>query len=346
MLPPALETTFVTLGVPWPTENEDGLRTCATAYRTCAETLATDVIAGADGAIRFANVGNSGAHIDALNDFWAEYHSEGDDSRHLASLALTMHAMADSHDLAALIVEVLKKTLIGMAAVTAAVLAWAAATLPFTGGMSAVSARAYVSGARLLAQKAVVLFRRELDRFFGGALARGVSARLGRILEAASPKQLGLRTRLGGRPDPLRAAVDRSVNVKAITPKPVWRSDRLILRRADDRHPDDIFGSGFYPRDPANTDLESHLRFEPSAFVSTTRLDNPMDIFPTRYLYDVDAPGGIDIVDTMGTALRTAHQREVAFPGGIEGRFVKGARPYDAGSGTFGEYIVNPHYRP
>ncbi|MFI6594848.1 hypothetical protein ACIBHX_01295 [Nonomuraea sp. NPDC050536] len=69
-------------------------------------------------------------------------------------------------------------------------------------------------------------------------------------------------------------------------------------------------------------------------------------IFPTRYLYDVDAPGGIDLQQTMGSALRTAHQREVAFPGGIEGRYIKGAKPYDPETGQFGEYIANPHYRP
>ncbi|MFG3442486.1 hypothetical protein ACGF0J_35040 [Nonomuraea sp. NPDC047897] len=281
-----------------------------------------------------------------FNGFWAEYHQDGDDSAHLQSLVTTMNALADSHDLAAVLVELVKKLLIAIAAATAVMPAWAAATLPFTGGMSALTARAYISGARLLAQRAVVLFRRQLDRFFGGRLAEGVNKRLARILEAAAPQQLGLRMRLGGRPDPLRAAADRSVKVGAISPKPVWRQDRLILRRADDRHPDDIFGAGFHPRNPANTDLESHLRFEPSAFVSTTRLDNPMDIFPARYLYDVDAPGGIDLAETMGSALRTGHQREVAFPGGVEGRFVRGVRSYDAETGTFGDYLTNPHYRP
>ncbi|TYB59212.1 hypothetical protein FXF51_35160 [Nonomuraea sp. PA05] len=156
----------------------------------------------------------------------------------------------------------------------------------------------------------------------------------------------GLGMRLPSRPDPLRAAANRNIDVNAITPSPVWRTDRLILRRADDRHPDEVFEGGFHPRDPANTDLESHLRFEPSAFVSTTRLDNPMDIFETRYLYDVDAPGGIDIPQTMGSALRTGHQLEIAFPGGVEGRFIRGAKSYDPATRTFGPYINNPHYSP
>lgn len=180
----------------------------------------------------------------------------------------------------------------------------------------------------------------------GGGLFARMALHLFRMAGSPGHTSLGLGMRLHGRPDPLRAAADRNVDVRSITPSPVWRTDRLILRRADDRHPDEIFTDGFHPRDVTNTDLESHLRFEPSAFVSTTRLDNPMDIFPTRYLYDVDAPGGIDLAETMGSALRTGHQREVAFPGGVEARFIKGAKPYDAETGEFGDYVVNPGYRP
>nr|WP_156056400.1 hypothetical protein [Streptosporangium roseum] len=344
MLPAGLETAFGMLGVPWPTEDEDGLRDCATAYRSCANTITADVIPGTRGAVQFAAADNAGDDVDALTAFWADYHREGDDSAHLSSLATTLHALADTHDGFATLVEILKKVLIVAAGIVAAILAWAVAAAAFTFGMAAVQARTAVFGSRVFAQRAVAVFRRELGRFFGRTLARGVAARLRRILAAKSPNQL--RMRFGGRPDPLRAAANRNVNVKAITPAPVWRTDRLVLRRADDRHPDEVFGPGFHPRRPDNTDLESHLRFEESAFVSTTRLSNPMDIFPTRYLYDVDAPGGIDLTQTMGTALRTGHQQEVAFPGGVEGRFIKGARPYDAATETFGDYVNNPHYRP
>ncbi|MFB9474370.1 hypothetical protein ACFFR3_33165 [Nonomuraea salmonea] len=41
-----------------------------------------------------------------------------------------------------------------------------------------------------------------------------------------------------------------------------------------------------------------------------------------------------------------AKEREVAFPGGVEARFIKGAKPYDAETGEFGDYVVNPGYRP
>ncbi|WP_405152033.1 hypothetical protein [Sphaerisporangium sp. NBC_01403] len=344
MLPAELETAFQMLGAPWPTEDEDGLRECATAYRSCATALATDVIPGAQGAISFAATENIGGHIDALTSFWADYHRDGDDSAHLPSLATTLHALADSHDAAATLVEALKIALIAAAGIVAAILVWAAAAATVTAGMALVQARTAITGSRVFAQRSVAVFRRELERFFGKTLIRGVESRLRRILRAKAPIQL--RMRLARRPDPLRAAANRNVDVKAITPTPVWRTDRLIVRRADDRHPDEVFGPGFHPRNPGNTDLESHLRFEESAFVGTTRLDNPMDIFPMRYLYDVDAPGGIDIVETMGSALRTGHQREVAFPGGIEGRFIRGARPYDAATETFGDYVNNPHYSP
>ncbi|SNT62026.1 hypothetical protein SAMN05216276_108710 [Streptosporangium subroseum] len=343
MLPAELEFAFGMLGVPWPTENEDGLRTIAAAYRSCATGLTTDVVQDTHDAIRFVTANNVGDHIDALASFWAGYHSDGDDSGHLSSLATTLHALADSHDLAATLVEALKIALIAVAGVVAAVLVWAAVAATVTAGMAVVQARTTITGSRVFAQRSVAVFRRELERFFSRTLIRGVEARLRRILDAKAPNQLRMRF---GRPDPLRAAANRTVNVKAITPAPVWRTDRLILRRADDRHPDEVFGTGFHPRNPGNTDLESHLRFEQSAFVGTSRLDNPMDIFPMRYLYDVDAPGGIDIVETMGSALRTGHQLEVAFPGGIEGRFIRGARPYDAATEKFGDYVNNPHYRP
>ncbi|WP_433246423.1 scabin-related ADP-ribosyltransferase [Streptosporangium sp. CA-135522] len=343
-LPAELETAFGMLRVPWPTEDEDGLRDCATAYRACAITITADVIPGAHGAVQFAAVDNAGDDIDAFTAFWADYHRDDDDSGHLSSLATTMHALADTHDGFATFVEVLKKVLVIAAGIVAAILAWAIAASAFTFGMAAVQARTAILGSRMLAQRATAVFRRELERFFGKTLVRGITTRLHGILGAKSPDRL--RMRFGGRPDPLRAAANRNVNVKAITPAPVWRTDRLILRRADDRHPDEVFGPGFHPRRPDNTDLESHLRFEESAFVSTTRLSNPMDIFPTRYLYDVDAPGGVDITKTMGSALRTGHQQEVAFPGGVEGRFIKGARPYDEATKTFGDYINNPHYRP
>ena len=49
----------------------------------------------------------------------------------------------------------------------------------------------------------------------------------------------------------LGAAVDRTVDIFAITPEPVWRTTDEPLYRADDRPPETIFAEGFAPRDPA-----------------------------------------------------------------------------------------------
>ncbi|WP_456115256.1 WXG100-like domain-containing protein [Sphaerisporangium corydalis] len=187
MLPPALETAFGMLGVPWPTEDEDGLRECAAAYRACATTLTGHTIPLAHGAVQYAVAGNSGDGVDALGTLWAGYYQDGDETAHLPSLATTLHGLADAHDLAADLVQALKAFLIGAAVYVTAVLLWAAASAAFTAGMGAVQARTLIAGLRGAAQRSVAVFRRELERFFGRSLVRGVETRLRRILGARGP---------------------------------------------------------------------------------------------------------------------------------------------------------------
>ncbi|GGO81719.1 WXG100-like domain-containing protein [Nonomuraea cavernae] len=189
MLPPELEIAFQLLGVPWPTEDEDKLRECATAYRTCATALATVVIPTANAGINEVMTNNAGDDIDTLLAYWAEYHPNDkvDDSPHLTSLTISLRALADGHDLAAVLVVAIKLILIFAAFCLAAVLAWAAAAAVISGGMAALHARTATSVWRMFAQRSASTFRRKLEEAFRERLAGGVGTRLRRILDARAP---------------------------------------------------------------------------------------------------------------------------------------------------------------
>ncbi|WP_067129668.1 scabin-related ADP-ribosyltransferase [Microtetraspora malaysiensis] len=333
-LPAGLVLAAGLVGYTWPDMDEDEIAAAGHAWLRHADTLVAGSQAVNEHVLRVIRR-NAGPAVTAMHDHWTSADGPGTHTND----AVTATRLIGAACLAgAALVAAFKFGIIAALARLAVSVARAIATASASLGTSLATIPLHAAATRAAIQRLLRTILGGVKRIVEGLLTRARA-----LLEKITP--MGLRLRMA-RPDPLRAAADRSVNVKAITPSPVWRSDRLILRRADDRHPDEVFGPGFHPRNPRNTDLESHLRFEESAFVSTTRLDNPMDIFPTRYLYDVDAPGGVDIAETMGSALRTGHQREVAFPGGIEGRYIKGARPYDASTETFGDYIPNPDYRP
>lgn len=222
-LPPALGTAFAVLGVPWPDEDEDGLRCRAAAYRTCATGLSDDVAPTAHAAVQHVAANNSGDHIDELTAYWAEYQndaghsSDGNatqsaqqpsgadaaDPGHLTNLAITLHGLADFHELLAFLVEVVKIALIVLASYVALAIAWAALTAFVSAGASALEARSLIAALRILAQRFVTVFRDDLATNLSGMLSRGVYGRLVRILEArgltAGPRlgelaTFGLRT--------------------------------------------------------------------------------------------------------------------------------------------------------
>ncbi|MGH9117582.1 MAG: scabin-related ADP-ribosyltransferase [Acidimicrobiales bacterium] len=144
----------------------------------------------------------------------------------------------------------------------------------------------------------------------------------------------------------LGAAVDRSVDIFAITPEPVWRVSDETLYRADNRSPETIFAEGFAPRDPGNMDLAWYVTANvPSGFVSTTRDSGLIHTEPRHFQYEIDVPGGIDVNATLGPHDH-AYEQEIAFPGGIESCYIEGARPYDDTIGTLGPFVPNPDYDP
>ncbi|MCX4638168.1 hypothetical protein OG775_24110 [Streptomyces platensis] len=144
-------------------------------------------------------------------------------------------------------------------------------------------------------------------------------------------------------PRSLPAAADKSVDVDSISHKPVWREDHEPLYRNDNRHPQEIFDQGFHPRDTSNADLYGYVEGnQSSAFVGTTK-DADAD-WLTKYRYEVDAPGGIDVNQTLPNN-KYRGEEEIAFAGGIDRRHIKGAWEILPG-GTKGEWMPNPQYEP
>ncbi|MEV0775053.1 hypothetical protein ACIBLA_17580 [Streptomyces sp. NPDC050433] len=60
-----------------------------------------------------------------------------------------------------------------------------------------------------------------------------------------------------------------------------------------------------------------------------------------RTYYEIDAPGGIDINKTFKDDSRYDYENEVAFPGGIDLSYIKGAWTLQD-DGSWGEWVDNP----
>lgn len=152
--------------------------------------------------------------------------------------------------------------------------------------------------------------------------------------------------------DPIKAAVDRRVDVDRITPDPVWRKTCGTLYRSDSRGPATVFEQGFSPKDVINGqyDIEQYVLVnQPSPYVSTT-YDH--DLYKTWYKsgynYYIDAPGGVDVNKTIGDTHKWADQVEVAFPGGIARQYIIGVCPVDKKTKVeiMSDCQSNPNYEP
>ncbi|MEV6172926.1 ADP-ribosyltransferase [Streptomyces sp. NPDC051954] len=150
--------------------------------------------------------------------------------------------------------------------------------------------------------------------------------------------------------DPIRAAADRRVDISRITPDPVWRKTCGTLYRADGRGPSVVFEEGFRPKDVVGGqyDIEKYVLVnQPSPYVSTS-YDH--DLYKTWWKsgwnYYIDAPGGIDVNKTIGDTHKWAEQVEVAFPGGIDRKYVIGACPVNKTTKVeiMSDCQSNPHY--
>ncbi|MCZ4123891.1 ADP-ribosyltransferase [Streptomyces sp. H39-S7] len=152
-------------------------------------------------------------------------------------------------------------------------------------------------------------------------------------------------------PHPLFAAADSRVNFARITPQPSLRTNCAPLYRADGRDPGVIFEEGFRPKDVLNGqyDLAAYVdKNQPSPFVSTSYDHDLYKQWRSAYNYYIDAPGGIDVNETIGYTHRWADQVEVAFPGGVARTFIVKACPVDKPTKTeiLDKCVNNPHYEP
>ncbi|MET8748505.1 hypothetical protein ABZW32_00265 [Streptomyces sp. NPDC004667] len=131
------------------------------------------------------------------------------------------------------------------------------------------------------------------------------------------------------------------VDLAAVSEAWYWRHDVNTLWRGDTRpDPQAIFNSGFTPRGSDLTPLSQWIiggaGQQNAAHVSTSCERWVAQEFATGggndgWVYAIQAPGGIDI---NATARQTGLQspflwnKEIDFPGGIEGRFIEGACQY------------------
>ncbi|KAH3763167.1 hypothetical protein Pelo_4945 [Pelomyxa schiedti] len=138
------------------------------------------------------------------------------------------------------------------------------------------------------------------------------------------------------------------------------QNDAERLYRWDRRRPDVVFQHGLAPRvtdetpAPAAYDLRTYVNSNaPSVFVGTTRCyrnDHGIICFwmprdrADVFLYEIFAPGGIDVNGVLGQH-QYENQREIVFAGGIEREYIRSAREYDANR-RITRVWLNPNFHP
>ncbi|MFJ6773916.1 ADP-ribosyltransferase, partial [Kitasatospora sp. NPDC091257] len=142
----------------------------------------------------------------------------------------------------------------------------------------------------------------------------------------------------------------------------MWRYDSGHLYRWERSRSDmvdypEVFEGGMRPRqEDRYPDLQDYVGSnEASALVSTTRSRTAQHVdWGTWHRYVIDAPGGIDVRETLNRPGLSEEEQEVAFPGGIDGRYIVGVElvrgiELDHASGRYAEaveFVPNEAYRP
>lgn len=153
-------------------------------------------------------------------------------------------------------------------------------------------------------------------------------------------------------PDRLYAAADTNVDLDRIRPdEPAWRSNCNALFRGDERSPESVFKDGLRPENVSDGeyDLQAYARREqPSPFVATTYDREFLKQQTTAYHYYIDAPGGIELDETLGTRELRSARTGVVFPGGVARQFIVKACPVDKATKAelTARCVPNPAYSP
>ncbi|MFF9055732.1 hypothetical protein ACF09Z_31815 [Streptomyces erythrochromogenes] len=135
--------------------------------------------------------------------------------------------------------------------------------------------------------------------------------------------------------------IARSVAARASGERWQWRNDVNTLWRGDTRETvEEIFRTGFTPRGDQLTPLAEYIvkgggqlsaHLSTSCDVSVAKRFATYGAEQTGWVYEIYAPGGIDV---NATARVNNYQspylwnKEIDFPGGVGGHFIKGACKY------------------
>ncbi|MGI5444565.1 scabin-related ADP-ribosyltransferase [Streptomyces sp. CA-243310] len=135
--------------------------------------------------------------------------------------------------------------------------------------------------------------------------------------------------------------IARPVAAAAANERWQWRSDTNTLWRGDTRETvEEIFETGFTPRGDRLTPLAEYIvkgGGQNSAHLSTTCEKWVAQKFATYgaektgWVYEIYAPGGIDVNATAHLNNYNSPylwNKEIDFPGGVKGRYIKGACKY------------------
>jgi hypothetical protein len=329
-LPDWLTEPLSWIGLDWPQADEEKLFEAGQAWIDFSTQL-SPAAAHANSAATNVWSTNDGPASDAFKTWWND---DNGPNRRLADDMVAAMVIGGALILFAAITLALKIMFIVQLIILAVQVAVAIAAAIPSLGASTATIPAFIAATRLVCAK---LIHRVVDDIIMKSIAKLLTKAKALLRKVA--RRAGRRT---GPPaiDRLAAAVNRNVDTSAISPNPVWRADNRPLYRNDDRPMSEIFENGFGPRNTARTDLTRYVEMnESSAFVGTS-YDDEIDMM-RDYTYEIDAPGGVDVNQSMVN--KNAPEQEVAFPGGVDRRFIKGGWEVEGGV-KVGDYVPNPHY--
>ncbi|WP_189853715.1 RHS repeat-associated core domain-containing protein, partial [Streptomyces omiyaensis] len=124
-----------------------------------------------------------------------------------------------------------------------------------------------------------------------------------------------------------------------------------MVVRGDNRVPSVVFATGFSTRGGSNRDLLTYGKYNTSSsWVGTSTRRSIGAMFPQKakgstWVYEIPHPGaGISMNKALGWSYVFRAEKEVVFPGGIDGSAIAGARYYSWGMPT-DNYVANPNYK-